>query len=136
MGFQTYTANLDDEYTDLDLDFFANPNNGDVILKYGADAIKRSVRNLIFTNYYERFFRSNVGSDATGLLFELNDPFTSVYLQNAISKVINIYEPRVKLNNVKVSNDIDNNGFNVTLEYTIVNGSIQTIVTLFLERIR
>ena len=49
------------DYSDLDLDFMINPVTGDINKKKGTDAIKRSIRNLIFTNYYERPFKSKIG---------------------------------------------------------------------------
>ena len=135
MGFQTY-SNIDDLYSDLDLDFFENPSSKDVSIKYGTEAIKRSIRNLIFTNYFEKLFRPQIGSDVSAHLFELNDLITPLYLKDAITTVINTYEPRVKLQDVVVVNDVDNNGFNVTITYTILKGGVQTISSLFLERIR
>jgi phage baseplate assembly protein W len=128
--------NRDPDYSDLDLDFVMVPSTGDINIKNGAEAIKRAVRNLVFTNFNERKFQSNLGSDVTGLLFENFTPLTSVYIQDAISAVINNFEPRVKLQSVKVNEDIDNNGFNVTLEYIILNRNLPVISTLFLERIR
>ena len=112
MGFQTY-SNIDDLYSDLDLDFFENPSSKDVSIKYGVECIKRSLRNLIFTNYYEKPFRAYVGSNVTALLFELADEVTPLLLQDAITLMINTYEPRVKLNSVVVSSDVDNNGFKI-----------------------
>ena len=50
--------NRQPDYTDLDLDFLRHPTTSDVVVKSGDDAIKRSIRNLIFTNYYDRPFRS------------------------------------------------------------------------------
>lgn len=128
--------NRDPDYSDLDLDFTLNTSTGDVAIKTGADAIKRSVRNLIFTNYYERKFKTYLGSGVTGLLFELDNPFVSVYLQDAITDCINNFEPRVKLQTVAVKSDPDNNGFNVTLSYIILNKNLPVTTGLFLERIR
>lgn len=124
------------DYADLDLDFVMNPSTGDVNILTGAQSIKRSVRNLVLTNFYERKFQSNVGSDTNALLFDLITPLTAVYLQDAISAVINNFEPRVKLQNVTVSEDADNYAFNVTLEYTILNRDLPVVSTIFLERIR
>ena len=124
------------DYADLDLDFIKNPTTGDVNILYGSKDISRSVRNLIFTNYYERKFQSTVGSNISAMLFENFTPLTSVFLQNAIIALINNFEPRVKLQNLTVSEDIDNNGFNVTLQYIILNRNLPVTSTLFLERIR
>lgn len=128
--------NRDPDYSDLDLDFTINRTTGDVNMKVGTEAIKRSVRNLVFTNFYERKFNTQLGSDVTGLLFENATPLTSIYLQDAISALINSYEPRVKLQSVEVKEDLDNNGYNITITYIILNRNLTTTATLFLERIR
>ena len=124
------------DYTDLDLDFLAHPTTKDVVKKTGADAIKRSVRNLVMSNFYERPFRSNLGSNVRGLLFENATPLTAIFLKDAIREVINNFEPRVRLSDVQVQFDLDNNGFNVRLEYVILNRELPIITSMFLERIR
>jgi phage baseplate assembly protein W len=124
------------DYSDLDLDFVMNPSTNDVNILNGTQDIKRAVRNLILTNYYERKFQSVIGSDVNALLFDLITPLTAVYLQNAIAAVINNFEPRVKLQNVTVIEDSANYAFNVTIEYTILNRDLPVVSTLFLERIR
>ena len=129
-------VNRNPDYTDLDLDFIPNPATGDVNVLSGDQAIKRSVRNLVLTNFYERKFNSIIGSDVSALLFDLATPLTSFYIQNAVASVINNFEPRVKLQNVTVQDDLDNNGYQVTIEYIILNRNLSTITTLFLERIR
>lgn len=124
------------DYSDLDLDFMVNPVTGDINRKIGTDAIKRSVRNLIFTNYYERPFKSNIGSDIRGLLFDNVDLMTATFLEDAIIKLINNFEPRVQLTQVKVVADIENHGFTVTIQYIEVNTQTPATFNLFLERIR
>ena len=130
------TISRQPDYSDLDLDFMINPVTGDINKKTGEAAIKRSVRNLIFTNYYERPFKSNIGSDVTKLLFDNVDVLTASLIEDAIARLINNFEPRVKLQDVVVSFDIDNNGFNVRLEYIILNRQLPVTTSLFLERIR
>ena len=129
-------VNRSPDYSDLDLDFFAHPTTGDLIRKTGEEAIKRSIRNLILTNYYDRPFRSEIGSDIQQLLFENINAITEVYLSDAITHLINRFEPRVRLQDVVVSGDPDNNGFNVRLEYVILNRELPVVSTIFLERIR
>lgn len=129
-------VNRNPDYRDLDLDFFANPSTGDVFKKEGEEAIKRSVRNILFTNFYERLFQPSIGSNMRKLLFEPINPFTLTLLQNAIKETINNFEPRVTMIDVTVSSDIDNNGFNVRLQYVIKNRNMPIDTTLFLERIR
>ena len=124
------------DYSDLDLDFMINPVTGDINRKTGEDAVKRSIRNLVFTNYYERPFKSFLGSNIPSLLFDNVDIITASEIQDALIKLINTFEPRVVLQNVSVFADIDNHGFNVTLEYIIVNTETPATFNLFLERIR
>ncbi len=124
------------DYADLDLDFIPHPTTGDIIRKTGQDAIKRSVRNLILTNYYEKPFRPGIGSNALRLLFDNANPLTATFLKDAIMEVIRNYEPRVEMINVAVNFDIDNNGYNVDMQYVILNRNEPVITTIFLERIR
>ena len=124
------------DFSDLDLDFIAHPTTKDVVRKTGEDAIKRSVRNLILTNHYERPFRSYLGSNVRKVLFDNINPMTATTLINFIKEVIINYEPRVSLTNVDVSVSTDNNGFDVTISYIILNRSQPVTIKLFLERIR
>jgi phage baseplate assembly protein W len=123
-------------YSDLDLDFFKHPYTKDVAKKTGNEAIKRSIRNLIFTNYYERPFQPSIGSSVTAMLFENATMTTENFLKDAIRACINNFEPRVRLEDIIIDTDYDRNGFNVTLKYTILAREIPVVTTLFLERIR
>lgn len=128
--------NREPDYVDLDLDFFPNPSTADISMKRGDEAVKRSIRNLIFTNYYERPFQPGLGSSVSKLLFDNATPLTAAFVQQAIRTCIDNFEPRVRLQDVKVDIDPDNNGFNVTLKYIILNRESAVVTSLFLERIR
>jgi phage baseplate assembly protein W len=128
--------NRQPDYTDIDLDFLTHPTTGDVVKKSGNDAIKRSIRNLVFTNYYERPFRPWVGSGVRQMLFENATPLTMIHLKDAVEQLIRNFEPRVDLIAVEVAENIDENAFEVTIMYTIINTGLPVQITLFLERIR
>lgn len=123
-------------YSDLDLDFTPHPTTGDVMKKVGNAAIGRSLRNLILTNFYDRPFRSYIGSNVQRLLFENANAITAALIKDAIEEVVKNYESRVKLTGLDLNFDNDNNGYNVTLSYIIINRSEPAVITLFLERIR
>jgi len=129
------------DYRDLDLDFIAHPTTRDVVKKTGADSIKRSIRNLVLTNYYEKKFQSHIGSNAQKILFDNINPLTATFLKNAITEVIVNFEPRAQLvedddRGVRVNVDPENNGYSVAIYFYEVNRSEPVTITLFLERLR
>jgi len=139
MAVQKVTRRKD--WSDLDLDFIAHPTTGDVVKKTGVDAIKRSVRNLILTNFYDRPFRSYIGSNAQKILFDNINPLTATFLKNAIRETIVNHEPRVELINdqdggILVDVNADQNGYNVRLSFIILNRGEPVTISLFLERLR
>jgi phage baseplate assembly protein W len=124
------------DYSDLDLDFIAHPTTGDVMKKVGEDAIKRSIRNLVLTNYYDRPFNPGIGSNVNKLLFDQPSPILENIMKDSIRTVIESFEPRVNIRHISVNLDNDNNGFNVSLLFS-VNNSLQPVSSeFFLERIR
>lgn len=116
-----------------------HPTTKDVVRKTGPDAIKRSIRNLILTNYYDRPFRPGIGSNVQKILFDNISPITATLLQDAVIETIRNFEPRVEIldkNDVEVKVDPDGNGYLVNLKYTILNSGLPVTVALFLERVR
>lgn len=107
-------------FKDLSMTFQANPINYDLIVLKNETAIARSVRNLVFTLPGERFFNPDLGSDISQVLFENVDAITATNIQKQIEDTISVYEPRVRLINVDVKPDYDNNEFFVTINYRIV----------------
>lgn len=125
-------------YKDLDLDFFAHPTTKDVVKKTGIDAIKRSIRNLVLTNFYDRPFRSYIGSNVQKLLFENATPLTRIFIKDAVEEVIRNFEPRARLVNdsVVVNLNEDQNGYDVTITFIEVSREEPATISVFLRRIR
>jgi len=123
-------------FSDLDLNFTAHPVTGDVARLYDENAIKRSVRNLLQTNNYERPFHSEIGSQIRALLFEPASPILNTMLKRVITDTITTFEPRVVVNSVTVSSNADNNSLNVTLVFTIVNTVNPVTMNVVLQRTR
>ena len=124
------------KWADLDLDFVAHPVTKDIVLKRDVEAVKRSIRNLILTNRYERPFQPNIDGGVTRLLFELSSPQTKHNIESAIRNCISNYEPRAEVIDVFVTGDLDRNGFNVTIEFRVINTPNPVTIELFLERLR
>jgi phage baseplate assembly protein W len=129
-------ANLQKIYSDLDLTFKALPVTKDVSMRYDDQAVVASVRNLLLTNFYERPFQPNLGSNMSSLLFEPATNVTATILADEIKNVITNFEPRVRISNISVELSPQGNGFNVFLKFFIGNNTIVTNVNLFLQRSR
>ena len=124
-------------YKDINLNFSKHPVTGDISKLSNVEAVKRSVRNLVNTNFYERPFHPEIGSDVRSILFEPVSPLIADVLKRYIEDVINNFEPRAEVISVIVRPDIDRNAYGVTIEFYLVNSpsGLQN-VNLFLERLR
>jgi phage baseplate assembly protein W len=113
------------DYSDIDLDFLPHPTTKDVLRKTGIDSVKRSVRNLILTNFYDRPFRPYIGSNVQKLLFENANPLVEGFIRDAIKEVIENFEPRVLVKKVDALFDYDNNGYNVRIYFIVLNSILR-----------
>ena len=131
-GLSTHTRG----WADLDLDFAKHPVTKDIVRKTNVEAVKRSVRNLIRTNKYERAFQPEIDGGVTRHLFGLSTPYMKHDIASAIKTCLANFEPRVVVTDVRVTGDLDKNGFNVSIFFTVINSPEPIEVSLFLERIR
>ena len=124
------------QFRDIDLDFNRNVVTNDVAVVEDVIAVKRSVKNLIQTNFYERPFHPELGCGIRELLFENFTPMTKIFLQRKIEEVLINYEPRINLQNVAVDDDQDNNRLVVDIYFYVVGVPGPQTVSTFLQRIR
>tara|TARA_Y100000361_G_scaffold153493_1_gene175442 strand:- start:886 stop:1299 length:414 start_codon:yes stop_codon:yes gene_type:complete len=120
-------------FTDLDINMTLHPQSKDVTLKSDVNAIKRSVKNLIMTNHYERPFKPSIGVNLRGMLFELSTT-DSIVLEDDIKAAISSFEPRARVDQVLVTNQ--GNELNITLLFTISNDPQPHELDLILQRVR
>lgn len=123
-------------FSDLDLNFTKHPITKDVARKTGNNAIIGALKNLIFTNFYERPFNPKFGSNIRAMLFEPLDPLTGSILQKEIKILVQNYEPRVSLRDIQVVADFDRNSYQVTITFFTVNSTQPLRTVLFLNRLR
>ena len=123
-------------FKDLNLDFARNTVTNDVVKIEDVEAIKRSVRNLVNTNFYERPFHPELGCGARQLLFEPFTPVTSMFLRRKIEEVITNYEPRARLDQVIVTESPDRNAIDVRVVFYCMNIANPVTVLTTLQRIR
>ena len=107
-------------FKDISLSFEPHPVTGDLTVIKDANAIKRSVRNLVQTIPRERFFNPNLGTDIRGSLFDFVDFGTASVIQQQIQTTIENYEPRVDNLEIEVIPRPDDNEFEVNIFFDIV----------------
>lgn len=129
-------ANKTRTFVDIDASFTANPVTGDIAVRTDEQAIKFAIRSLIFTNYFERPFQSNIGSPVNALMFENMGPNFKIILKQSIIDVITNHEPRVDVVDVVVDDSPDNNRVYVTIIFKIKNTERPIEVGLTLTRTR
>lgn len=125
------------EYVDLDLFFGKKSSDKDISVVTDIQAVKRSIRNLVLLNIYEKPFHPEISSGVRDMLFELMTPVTAALLARHIEDVIENYEPRARLTGVRAIPDYDRNSYSVTIEFYVVNTPTELVdLTIFLERLR
>ena len=122
-------------FTDIDINMTLHPQSGDLVLKYDINSIKRSIKNLLTTNTYERPFKPSLGIDLSAMLFELSTMGTdAIVLEQDIIQLINTFEPRANVTDVVSA--LDGNDLNVTIYLTISNDPRPQELSITLQRVR
>ena len=125
------------QYSDLDLFFGKKTVGSDVNKVTDVQAFKRSLRNLINLNTFEKPFHPEISGGVRELLFENMNPMTSVVITKKIEDVIENFEPRCRLVSVRALPDYDRNAYNVSIEFYVVNAPTELVdLSVMLERLR
>ena len=120
-------------YKDINLSFAKHPVTGDIAFLSDVESVKRSIRNLVNTNFYEKPFHPEIGSNIRSILFEPVTPIVADVLERNVKDVIDNFEPRAELISITANAQIDNNRYDVTIKFYLVNSpsGVET-VNLFL----
>tara|TARA_B100000963_G_scaffold262154_1_gene230312 strand:+ start:1862 stop:2290 length:429 start_codon:yes stop_codon:yes gene_type:complete len=125
------------EYVDLDLFFGKKSSNSDIQDLSNVKAVKRSIRNLILTNHFEKPFHPEIGSGVRDMLFENMSPVTAHILARKIEDVILNFEPRARLVGVRAEPILDRNTYEVSIEFYVINQPTELVdLSVMLERLR
>ena len=125
-------------FKDINLSFKRHPVTNDVVTIRNEDAIKRSVRNIIFTILGEKPFEPNFGSVINESLFDLNTNLNEIRVSDEIRSSLLNYEPRISNIDVTVTVAPDTNEMNCTVQYDITgipSPTQQVDVLLFPARV-
>ena len=140
-GYDAQSQNTSDrntrKYSDLDLFFGRKISNKDVNTVTDVEAVKRSIRNLVQLNSYDKPFHPEIASGVREMLFELMTPITAAILARKVEDVITNFEPRARLVGVRALPDFDRNAYEIVVEFYVVNAPTELVdLTVMLERLR
>ena len=125
------------QYSDLDLFFSRKSSDSDISKVTDIQAVKRSIRNLVLLNPYEKPFHPEIAGGVREMLFELMTPITAQIIAKQVENVINNFEPRARLVGVRVQPDLDRNIYELTIEFYVVNAPTELVdMSVMLERLR
>jgi len=130
------TGTNTDVYSDFDGVFLPHPFTGQITRRKNVDSVKMAIRNLVLTNKYERLRNPEFGSNIRRYLFENFSPNTSDEIEEHIQFLVDNYEPRVRLIDVNVTNDEENNALNIRILFAINLTQENQEVELTLYRVR
>tara|TARA_B100000123_G_scaffold86817_1_gene62821 strand:+ start:16 stop:441 length:426 start_codon:yes stop_codon:yes gene_type:complete len=124
-------------YSDLDLFFGKKSSNNDIQKVDNIQAVKRSIRNLVQLNTYDKPFHPEISGGVREMLFEPMSPITAVIIARKVEDVINNFEPRARLVSVRSIPDLDRNAYEISIEFYVVNAETELVdLSIMLERLR
>ena len=123
-------------YSDIPTNFDVHPVKEDLVLVTNESAVKRSIRNLLLTDPYERFFNPLIGSGIRQTLFENVSKDTEFFLKEKITETIVNYEPRADLISVGVKALPDENAYSASIIFAVSNSTQPVTLDLVLRRVR
>ena len=125
------------QYSDLDLFFSKKDVGSDISKVTDILAVKRSLRNLINLNTFEKPFHPEISGGVREMLFENMTPMIAAVLARKVEDVIQNFEPRCRLVSVRATPDFDRNIYNVSIEFYVVNAPTELVdLDIMLERLR
>jgi phage baseplate assembly protein W len=123
-------------YSDFFTDFSASTDTGQLNRKTNENAVKQSVRNLLLTDFYERPFQPEIGSNLRSLLFEPFTAATEIRAKTYVEEVFDNHEPRADLLKVNITADPDRGAIFVEIYFRIINSVQPVSLNITLERTR
>ena len=119
-------------YRDMAFSMFANPMSGDIGKKVGASAVKGAILSILKTNYNERLFDPEFGSDIRGSLFEQMNPITEQRMVKEVESAVARHEPRAEVLGVSVKAQEEQNRYEISILFNVASvAEIQKITTYF-----
>lgn len=123
-------------YSDFGMDFTPSPDTGNLSVKTNANAIKQSLSNLMLLAFGDKPFHPEIGFGLRNYLFQNLTPIVISSMRRHIEEIITSYEPRVKINSINFTDDIDSNNLGITIFFQALNIENPIKLDFLVQRIR
>jgi phage baseplate assembly protein W len=119
-------------YKDMAYSMFANPMSGDIGKKTGAAAVKSAIVSILKTNFGERLFAPEFGSNIRGLLFEQMNPITEQRMKKEVEAAVTRHEPRAEVLGISVKAQEEQNRYEISVVFNVASeAETQKLTTYF-----
>ena len=122
-------------YKDLAFSMFANPMNGDIGKSTGATAVKRAIVGILKTNFNERMFQPEFGSNIRALLFVPMNPITEERMKTEIEEAVKRHEPRAQVIGINVEAQEEQNRYLVNILFNVSSEAEPQKIETYFERL-
>ncbi len=122
-------------YKDLAFSMFANPMNGDIGKSTGATSLKRAIVGILKTNFNERMFQPEFGSNIRALLFEPMNPITEQRMKTEIEEAVKRHEPRAQVIGINVEGQEEQNRYLVNILFNVSSEAEPQKLETYFERL-
>lgn len=113
-----------------------HPVKKDIPAVVDLEAVKAAVKNLILTNFHERPFHPEIGSNVAAMLFEPADNFTAMSIKEEILFVLKKFEPRTNDHVVEVTDNSERNLYEITIGFNVIFSPKREEISFYLQRLR
>ena len=122
-------------YKDMAYSMFANPMSGDMGKKTGAGAVKGAIVSILKTNFNERLFQPEFGSNVRALLFEPMNPITEERIKTAVEDAVKAHEPRAQIIGITVEGQEEQNRYLVSILFNVTSIAQPQKLETYFERV-
>lgn len=123
-------------YSDFLQSFLPHPTTGNITRRTDVSSVKMALRNLMLTNKYERLKNPDFGTNIRNYLFELASDGTNTVLKDQIEIAIENYEPRVRILDLQVNLNPDQNSVLINLIFSVITNQEPQNLEITLYRVR
>ena len=122
-------------YKDMAYSMFANPMSGDMGKKTGAGAVKGAILSILKTDFNERLFQPEFGSNIRALLFEQMNPITVERIKTEVKEAVERHEPRAQVIGIQVEAQEEQNRYLVKILFNVTSIAQPQELETYFERV-